>query len=323
MSVFVDDLLCLVTLPNMLKENPFRLGMQWGTAWAAHLDVDPQFPNDTQRAAFPVALSNFAGTFDRIFGPAPELEAHRQGLCREAQEAWHRAYNTAFYDEFDQHPDYRLPPFSGNAAAIYRELTGLGWNPEWGVPRGMPATPQLDALRILTSVPLEAIDSSHIHYRDLGTMAVFCWMALYLDAGTAHGVFKVFLERAATAGFLESPLIKEGIPVTYGALQAAFDEILKRAAELPEFAHKQAEGDDDAPLGFVSAARLSEIFKVPSESLRKWLERFRRNNDMGWKEVEKESPHDPKYLYDPQILGPEIRRTYPSVQGPARRNRRR
>lgn len=43
--------------------------------------------------------------------------------------------------------------------------------------------------------------------------------------------------------------------------------------------------------------RLSEIFGVPKESLRKRLDRYRKSNLDGWKENEDRRPREPKYLF--------------------------
>ncbi|MBE7461848.1 MAG: hypothetical protein HS116_00005 [Planctomycetes bacterium] len=320
MSVFADDLLCLVNLAAALNANPFRLGMQWGAAWAAHLDVDPQFPNPNQRAALPLALDRFENTFDHLFGRNRALVTRCEEICREAREAWRIAYSTAHFDMDADYYGHTLPAFHGNAAKTYFELTKLAWNSEWGDYRRMPATAQLEALRALTSDALKNTDKKQASCLDLGTMTVYCWMALYLGAARAHGVFKVFERKDLAADFLKVRLFAKRKRTEADSMQAAFNAILRRAAKLPEIVCE--EEAEDEHVGFVSATLLAEMFKVPPEPLRKRLERFRRNNDVGWKEVEKGAPNDPRFLYDPRVLGPEIRRTYPSGQRPAKRNRR-
>jgi len=81
------------------------------------------------------------------------------------------------------------------------------------------------------------------------------------------------------------------------ALRAKAEVVLGNSGAVPSSL------DPDTP---VSARRLADAHGVDQESLRKRLERYRRNHDSCYVEVEDGNPREPRFLYKPGAVQPVI-----------------
>jgi hypothetical protein len=92
--------------------------------------------------------------------------------------------------------------------------------------------------------------------------------------------------------------------------------------ELPALAPDRTELEKDA---WRTATDLARLFGVEGDALRQRLNRWRKKNDGGWKEVTDRKPREPKYLYRDgavrSIVGSLKTSSEPSSEQPAKKNR--
>lgn len=60
--------------------------------------------------------------------------------------------------------------------------------------------------------------------------------------------------------------------------------------------------------GLYSCSQLADMYGLPTEALRKRLERWQKTNDRGWLEVTDRRQTDPRYLYRLDAVKPLLSR---------------
>jgi hypothetical protein len=99
-------------------------------------------------------------------------------------------------------------------------------------------------------------------------------------------------------------------------------DLLLRLTELHD--DKGEQGEQADPLGkldldaMLTHVEIAERIGVPAEPLRKKLDRWRKRNNDGWKEVEDRRPREPRYIYKVGAILPILTETVASGKRPAK-----